>query len=97
MTRIAREIVECRLCGRQSRHSILLSSNTLGAAPGLDGRPGGMLRLTMKSWVQRCAGCGYCAPDLSAATLNDLPVTRVLEYDGESVTLEESLMDPPPA
>jgi hypothetical protein len=56
-----------------------------------------MLRLTMKFWVQRCAGCGYCAPDLSADAVDDLPVTRVLDYDGEAATLEEPVIDPPRA
>jgi hypothetical protein len=92
MTRLARSKITCRLCAAVSRQTILLSSNTFGSVPGLDGRPGGMLRLTMKFWVQRCGACGYCAEDLSKDEFNDVPVLRVLRYDGSSATLEEPLL-----
>ena len=35
-------------------------------APDLDGRPGEPTRSTLRRWIQRCAGCGACAPDLAA-------------------------------
>lgn len=95
MTRIARKDVTCRLCGTEDRQTILQSSNTFGGSEGLDGRPAGMLRRTMKFWVQRCKRCGYCATDLSDGAGDDVPVSRVLAYDGVSVTLEEPVTGPP--
>jgi hypothetical protein len=95
MTRIARSEIRCRLCGSLSRHRVLLSSNTLFGTDDLDGRPPGMLRRTMKLWVQRCPECGYCATDLSNDAGDEIPVSRVLDYDGVSVTLEAPVTAPP--
>lgn len=96
MTRIARSDISCRLCGTVNRQRILLSSNTFGSAPGLDGRPGGMMGLTMKFWVQRCRSCGYCAEDLSKDEVNDVPVLRMVAHGGTSAILEEPLFEGPP-
>jgi hypothetical protein len=70
---------------------ILLSSNSFGSSPELDGRPGGMMRLTLRFWVQRCRRCDYCARDLSADEVNDVPLLPVLAYVGTSVRLGEPL------
>lgn len=57
--------IRCAVCDAEQVISMLGSSSGFGA-PDLDGRPAGRVRSTMGSWVQRCTGCGYCAPDITA-------------------------------
>lgn len=69
------------VCQTESNHAILLSSNTFGGLPDLDGRPPSMLRGTMGYWVQRCPQCGYCATDLGRERRAALPVIPLDEID----------------
>jgi hypothetical protein len=55
--------VACALCGERSTQTTVNSSNTIWY-PDLDTRPAPMLRSTIRHWVQNCAACGYCAPDI---------------------------------
>jgi hypothetical protein len=96
MTRIKRELTTCRLCATERRQTVLLSSNTFAGAAGLDGRPGGMLGLSMEFWVQRCPRCGYCATDLSRDSRFELPVVPVAGYDGIWAGPEHLVPDLPP-
>lgn len=67
MTTYAEEEVKCAVCERKSVQTILNSTNRFGSSD-LDLRPPEMQRSTMRTWVQRCRSCGYCAADLSTST-----------------------------
>ncbi len=54
-------------------------------APDLDGRPGEPTRSTLPRWLQRCRGCGACAPDLAA-----LPASAAGIVHGETYQVERS-------
>ena len=58
----------CFICGTESTHEILASSNTFGGTPDLDTRPPEMLRSTMHWWIQECPHCGYVATSLENPT-----------------------------
>lgn len=72
MTCIRRDVKICSVCGAESEHPLLLSTNTFGGGPDLDGRPGEMMRSTMGTWVQKCPVCGVVAYDLE----QESPVTE---------------------
>ena len=65
VTRFMRREVTCKACGAQITHSFLLSTNSFGADPDLDFRPGGMARTALLQEVNECDACGYCAPNIS--------------------------------
>jgi hypothetical protein len=64
MTTTKIKSIICTVCGKTSMHSYVASTNTLGP-PDLDTRPSEMMRSTIKSWIQTCPSCGYCAPLIS--------------------------------
>ena len=72
MTRIKPDERVCSVCGKKSVHYALLSTNTFGGGPDLDGRPGEMMRSTMGMWIQECPVCGVVAYDLE----DECPVTE---------------------
>ncbi len=86
MTFISKELEKCIVCGTESRHLVLLSSNTFGGED-LDGRPPNMLRRTMKRWVQRCRRCGYCATNLEHDHEYVLPVAPAVREDNRWIWL----------
>ena len=49
-------------------------------APDLDGRPGEPTRSTLSRWVQRCRGCGACAPDVSALPADAAEIVHSASY-----------------
>ncbi len=53
----------CALCGTPAPPPFRAPAPE--SSPDLDGRPGEPTRSTLPRWVQRCRGCGACAPDLS--------------------------------
>ena len=52
-------------------------------APDLDGRPGEPARSTLPRWLQRCRGCGACAPDLAAVPSGAAGIVRSEAYQAE--------------
>lgn len=64
MTRITKVEIECGVCGKESTHSALLSTNSFGS-PDLDLRPSEMSRSTMNTWILECPHCGYVASKLN--------------------------------
>ena len=54
-------------------------------APDLDGRPGEPTRSTLRRWLQRCRGCGACAPDVAA-----LPATAAETVHSQAYQAEQS-------
>jgi hypothetical protein len=65
----------CALCGTPAAPPFRAPPPE--GAPDLDGRPGEPTRSTLSRWVQRCRGCGACAPDLAAlpASAAGIPAT----------------------
>jgi hypothetical protein len=55
---------KCALCGEESSHGSLFTTNAFGSCD-LDLRPPEMERSTIWMWVQMCPSCGYCASDIS--------------------------------
>ena len=64
MTTVFRADKTCAVCGKESRHMIIGSTNTFGGSPDLDTRPPEMARSTMSHWVETCPECGYTASDI---------------------------------
>ena len=63
MTMIEKNKITCAVCGNESEHYVLLSTNTFGYCD-LDLRPPQMKRDTMDMWVQECPVCRYVAGSL---------------------------------
>lgn len=59
--------VTCAVCGAESSHREMMSTNSFGA-PDLDLRPSEMMRSTMNMWVSECPECGYCRANLEEKT-----------------------------
>lgn len=70
----------CYVCGAVHPYTRIASTNESGASD-LDGRPPEMLRSTMPYWIQRCPGCGYCAPDVSVGShrVKEIVASRAYE------------------
>jgi hypothetical protein len=70
------------VCGTESEQIVTRSTNSIGS-PDLDSRPPEMARSTIRTWVQRCPSCGYCAASLD----DDSPHVREAmarpEYDAQ--------------
>lgn len=64
MTTIYIENKKCAICGKESKHTEIGSTNAFGS-PDLDTRPPEMKRSTINMWIQTCPFCGYCSPDIS--------------------------------
>jgi hypothetical protein len=64
MTTLFKETKTCFVCGNNSEHTAIGSTNSMGS-PDLDLRPPEMQRSTMPHWVQRCPTCGYCAASIA--------------------------------
>ncbi|MCC6741543.1 MAG: hypothetical protein IT452_21070 [Planctomycetia bacterium] len=67
MTSYHKAALICTVCGKESEHLVLMSTNMM-EPPDLDSRPGEMQRSTMDCWVQECQSCGYCAQHISEIT-----------------------------
>jgi uncharacterized protein (DUF2225 family) len=79
MTTLYEEKARCAVCGSETEHTVIGSTNTFGS-PDLDTRPPEMKRSTIFAWVQRCPECGYCTSDVSAASSQAAAVVRSPEY-----------------
>ena len=91
MTTYEDETLTCAICGGQSRHSVLMSTNAFGS-PDLDLRPPQMKRSTMHHWLQECPHCGYVAADLAQAD----PEVRALVRGPDWMALQKSAIAPAP-
>jgi hypothetical protein len=79
MTLILPEQLCCAVCGTESEHLIMQSTNSFGS-PDLDTRPAPMMRHTMAEWTLRCPSCGYAAKDITEAVEGAAEVVRSDEY-----------------
>ena len=65
MSTFGSKMCKCAICGEESEHEILMSTNTFGGSMDLDTRPPEMYRSTMFLWVQECPFCGYVSGSIS--------------------------------
>lgn len=63
MTTMAQRTTRCGLCGHTQQDWMYTSTYACGA-PDLDLRPPPFERDLIDAQIQRCGGCGYCAPRL---------------------------------
>ena len=86
MTMIYDKTKECVICGAQGEFGWILSTNKFGL-PDLDLRPPEMYRSTINLWIQRCHGCGFCAPDISEKGVLIKTVKRLFDKTNTSTSL----------
>ena len=55
----------CAICGTSSERPVIISTNSFGGGPDLDGRPGPLARYTMIAWLAECPECGYVSSRVS--------------------------------
>lgn len=80
MTTMYEDNLTCFICGKESSHTIIGSTNAFGSSD-LDSRPPEMMRFTIEYQVQRCPSCGYCAPYLSEKIENKSTIMGIIERD----------------
>lgn len=84
MTTLHTDRFTCAVCGTESEHAIVTSTNQFGS-PDLDLRPPEMARSTIAFWVQECPNCGYVADNITDPLEIDsslLATERYLSCDG---------------
>jgi hypothetical protein len=79
MTTIERITVTCAVCGEESQHTELSSTNAFGS-PDLDLRPPPMKRQTVRLWVQACPLCGYVSDSIAQADDQVRDAMRTAEW-----------------
>ena len=79
MSTFFRTTKTCCVCGKESEHTLIGSTNSFGS-PDLDFRPSGMARATMSMWLQECPHCGYVAFNLSDPLGTDANILRSERY-----------------
>jgi hypothetical protein len=68
MTTMYQETVKCYVCGKESKQTVLGSTNSFGSQD-LDLRPPEMMRGTMEYWAHECPYCGYIAKNIDLGTV----------------------------
>ena len=79
MTTLYEVKARCAVCGYETEHTGIGSTNAFGS-PDLDTRPPEMKRSTIFAWVQRCPECGYCASDVGKAPSQATALVHSAEY-----------------
>ncbi|WP_295868118.1 hypothetical protein, partial [uncultured Veillonella sp.] len=68
MTTMYQDTVKCYVCGKESKQTVLGSTNSFGSSD-LDLRPPEMMRGTMEYWAHECPYCGYIAKNIDLGTV----------------------------
>ena len=68
MTTMYQDTVKCYVCGKESKQTVLGSTNSFGSSD-LDLRPPEMMRGTMEYWAHECPYCGYIARNIDLGTV----------------------------
>jgi hypothetical protein len=79
MTTLSHDSVKCSVCGKNSKHAVLASTNAFGSMD-LDTRPPEMRRSTMFYWIMECPHCGYVAGSLKEPFPLDKSYLETPEY-----------------
>lgn len=66
--------VECAVCGKKSKQTVVVEYDPDTSTPDLDMRPGEPHRSYLKYWVSECPHCGYCNASI------DIPVRFTKEF-----------------
>ena len=72
--------VRCGCCGEVSTQFASPAVQAGHLPPDLDTRPNGPVRATIKTWMQRCEHCGYCAADISSIHEHAGDLIESLDY-----------------
>jgi len=79
MTQIFSREIQCAICGHPSAHDVVISMHVTGW-PDMDGRHSGMEGKIFALSNQRCPSCGYCASDISKASVNAKEIIKSQAY-----------------
>lgn len=83
MTDYKEEKLRCYCCGKKSKQTVLLSTNSFGS-PDLDQRQGGMARSTISYWLLECPFCGYVAPNIEQGDAKAKSFMQTPEFQAAS-------------
>ena len=91
MTTMYQETVKCYVCGKESKQTVLGSTNSFGSQD-LDLRPPEMMRGTMEYWAHECPYCGYIAKNIDLGTVvTEAWLARVEFINANNIEFESEL------
>lgn len=91
MTTMYQDTVKCYVCGKESKQTVLGSTNSFGS-PDLDLRPPEMMRGTMEYWAHECPYCGYIAENTDLGTVvTEAWLARVEFINANNIEFESEL------
>ena len=91
MTTMYQETVKCYVCGKESKQTVLGSTNSFGSQD-LDLRPPEMMRGTMEYWAHECPYCGYIAKNIDIGTVvTEAWLARVEFINANNIEFESEL------
>lgn len=91
MTTMYQDTVKCYVCGKESKQTILGSTNSFGSQD-LDLRPPEMMRGTMEYWAHECPYCGYIAKNIDIGTVvTEAWLARVEFINANNIEFESEL------
>ncbi len=71
---------QCYACGSKSQYPLVDLTLSIIGPRDLDGRPSLIQRSSVYLWIQRCFECGYCAPEISQGTAEEIRIIEKSEY-----------------
>lgn len=91
MTTMYQDTVKCYVCGKESKQTVLGSTNSFGSSD-LDLRPPEMMRGTMEYWAHECPYCGYIAKNIDLGTVvTEAWLARVEFINADNIEFESEL------
>ena len=91
MTTMYQDTVKCYVCGKESKQTVLGSTNSFGSSD-LDLRPPEMMRGTMEYWAHECPYCGYIARGIDLGTVvTEAWLARVEFINANNIEFESEL------
>ncbi len=91
MTTMYQDTVKCYVCGKESKQTVLGSTNSFGSQD-LDLRPPEMMRGTMEYWAHECPYCGYIAKNIDIGTVvTEAWLARVEFINANNIEFESEL------
>ena len=91
MTTMYQDTVKCYVCGKESKQTVLGSTNSFGSSD-LDLRPPEMMRGTMEYWAHECPYCGYITKNIDLGTVvTEAWLARVEFINANNIEFESEL------
>ena len=91
MTTMYQDTVKCYVCRKESKQTVLGSTNSFGSQD-LDLRPPEMMRGTMEYWAHECPYCGYIAKNIDIGTVvTEAWLARVEFINANNIEFESEL------